>query len=130
MPISSADLPAPPLGVAIAVPFITHARPRYKTFTPRGAADYFGSLGVSGFLAPFSIAIATLGGLALILGVGTPAIAVLPRSQRIRRIVRVHGRTGFWSTNEGGVRAYPVLWIVCLIAMALIGSGAYALWPI
>ncbi len=128
--MSSNDLAALLLRVAVGALFLAHAWLKYKVFTPKGTADYFKSLGVPAFLGPLAIVIETLGGLALILGVGTRVVAVLLIPQMLGTIVLVHGKKGFWFTNEGGGWEYPALWIVCLVAIVLLGSGAYALWPI
>lgn len=128
--MSSIDLARLLLRVAVGILFLAHAWLKYKVFTPKGTADYFQSLGVPRFLGPFSIVIETLGGAALILGVGTRVVALLLIPQMLGTIVLVHGKKGFWFTNEGGGWEYPALWIVCLLAIALAGSGAAALWPI
>jgi putative oxidoreductase len=44
-------------------------------------------------------------------------------------IVTVHGAAGFFFTNPNGGWEFPALWIVALIAQALIGDGAFALKP-
>jgi putative oxidoreductase len=128
--MSSIDLAGLLLRVAVGILFLAHAWLKYKVFTPKGTADYFQSLGVPRFLGPFSIVIEMLGGAALILGVGTRVVALLLIPQMLGTIVLVHGKKGFWFTNEGGGWEYPALWIVCLLAIALVGSGAAALWPI
>ena len=128
--MSSIDAAGLLLRVAVGALFLAHAWLKYKVFTPKGTAEYFKTLGVPGFLGPMSIAIEALGGLALVLGAGTRVVAILLIPQMVGTIVLVHGSKGFWFTNEGGGWEYPALWIVCLVAIALVGSGAYAVWPI
>ena len=41
----------------------------------------------------------------------------------------VHGPAGFLFTNPNGGWEYPALWIVGLLAVALLGDGAFALRP-
>ena len=77
-----------------------------------------------------AIAAETAGGLGLIFGVATRLAAILLIPLMAGTIVLVHGKNGFWFTNQGGGWEYPALWIVCLVVIALIGSGSAALWPI
>ena len=42
-------------------------------------------------------------------------------------IVTVHGPAGFFFNNPNGGWEYLALWIVALVAQALLGDGAYAL---
>jgi putative oxidoreductase len=44
-------------------------------------------------------------------------------------IFTVHGPAGFFSTNPNGGWEFLALWIVGLLAVALLGDGAYALKP-
>ena len=44
-------------------------------------------------------------------------------------IFTVHGAAGFFFTNPHGGWEYSALWIVALVAVALIGDGAFALAP-
>ena len=44
-------------------------------------------------------------------------------------IVTVHGPAGFFFNNPNGGWEYPAFWIVGLVAVALLGDGAYALRP-
>ena len=110
--------------------FLAHAYLKYFVFTPKGTADYFQSLGVPGYFGLIAIAAETAGGLGLIFGVATRLAAILLIPLMAGTIVLVHGKNGFWFTNQGGGWEYPALWIVCLVVIALIGSGSAALWPI
>jgi putative oxidoreductase len=42
-------------------------------------------------------------------------------------IVMVHGANGFWFTAKGGGWEYPAFWAIALVALALLGEGAFAL---
>lgn len=128
--MDSIDYAALLLRVSVGGLFLAHAWLKYAVFTPKGAADYFRSLGMPGSFAYLTMAAETLGGLALIFGVGTRAVALLLIPLMLGTIVLEHGKRGFWFTNEGGGWEYPALWTICLLAIALIGSGDAALWPI
>jgi len=124
------ELAALLLRVVVGALFLAHAWLKFRVFTPKGTADYFKSLGLPAFMGNVSIAIETLGGAMLILGIATRPVALLLIPQMLGTIVLVHGKKGFWFTNEGGGWEYPGLWIICLVVIAMIGSGAAALWPI
>lgn len=115
------------LRVSLGVLFLAHAGLKYFVFTPAGVASFFGSLGLPPWLAYVVLIAETLGGVALILGVWTRAVAVALTPLILGTIVTVHGAAGFFFTNTGGGWEYPALWAVALIVQALIGDGAYAL---
>ena len=98
-------------------------------FTPAGTAQFFGSLGLPPALAYLVIAIEVIGGVALIFGVYSriAALALIPGM--VGAIVIVHGAAGFFFNNPNGGWEYPAFWIVGLVAVALLGDGAYALRP-
>ena len=56
------------LRVTLGILFLAHAGLKIFVFTPAGAAQFFGSLGLPPFLAYMTILIETIGGLALIAG--------------------------------------------------------------
>lgn len=107
--------------------FLAHAGLKIFVFTPDGAAQFFGSLGLPPALAYVTIAWEIVGALALILGVWPRLAAVALIPILLGAIAAVHGPAGFWFTNENGGWEYPAFWIVGLIALALIGDGPFAL---
>ena len=115
------------LRVSLGILFLAHAGLKYFVFTPAGVAAFFGSLGLPPWLAYIVLAVETLGGVALILGVWTRLVALALTPLILGTIVTVHGAAGFFFTNTGGGWEYPALWAVALIVQALIGDGAHAL---
>src|SRR6478735_4758458 len=115
------------LRVTLGTLFLAHAGLKIFVFTPAGAAQFFGSLGLPPALAYITILIETIGGLALIAGFYTrwAALALVP--VLLGAIVTVHGPAGFFFNNPNGGWEYLALWIVALVAQALLGDGAYAL---
>jgi putative oxidoreductase len=107
--------------------FLAHAGLKIFVFTPAGAAQFFGSLGLPPALAYVTMAWEILGGLALILGVWPRIAALTVIPVLLGAIATVHGPAGFWFNNENGGWEYPAFWIVGLIALALIGDGPFAL---
>jgi putative oxidoreductase len=99
-------------------------------FTPAGAAQFFGSIGLPPALAYATIAAEAVGGVALILGVWTRIVAVLLVPILLGAIVTVHGPAGFFFDNAHGGWEYPAFWAVALIVQALLGDGALALKPL
>ncbi|WP_441242032.1 DoxX family protein [Tardiphaga sp. 768_D3_N2_1] len=115
------------LRLGLGALFLAHAGLKFFVFTPAGTAKFFGSLGLPPELAYLTIAVETVGAIALILGLWTRVAAVVLIPILLGAIVTVHGPAGFFFTNPKGGWEYLALWIVALGAQALIGAGAYAL---
>lgn len=124
-----ADAAALLLRVSLAIMFFAHAWLKVAVFTPAGAAKYFASLGVPGWLAYLTILAEIAGGLLLLFGVGTRWVAIALIPLILGTIVLVHGRNGWLFTNKDGGWEYPAFWIVGLVALALLGDGTAALGP-
>ena len=117
------------LRLALGLLFLAHAGLKIFVFTPAGTAQFFASLGLPGFLAYIVILAEVLGGVALILGFKARIVAVALIPILLGAIVTVHGPAGFFFTNEGGGWEFLGLWIAGLVALSLLGDGAYALRP-
>lgn len=117
------------LRLVLGILFLAHAGLKIFVFTPAGTAAFFGSLGLPGWLAYVTIAWEVLGALALILGIWPrlAALAVIP--VLLGALFTVHIHAGFFFTNPKGGWEFLALWIAALLALALIGDGAYALKP-
>ncbi len=118
------------LRISLALMFFAHAWLKIAVFTPAGAAKYFESLGVPGFLAYCTMAVEIGGGVLLLLGIETRWVALLLVPLIAGTIVLVHGKNGWLFTNKDGGWEYPAFWIVGLIVLALLGDGAAAVGPI
>ncbi|MFC7052562.1 DoxX family protein [Hansschlegelia quercus] len=117
------------LRVAVGGLFLAHAGLKLFVFTPAGTAQFFESLGLPGALGYVVIAAETLGGAALIAGVYARVVALALIPILIGAIVTVHGAAGFFFNNPNGGWEFVALWIVGLVAVALLGDGALALRP-
>jgi putative oxidoreductase len=117
------------LRVSLALMFFAHAWLKIAVYTPAGAAKYFESLGVPGFLAYLTMAAEIGGGLLLLLGIETRWIAILLIPLIAGTIVLVHGKNGWLFSNKDGGWEYPAFWIVGLVVLALLGDGNAALGP-
>ncbi|MCG7392136.1 DoxX family protein [Microvirga sp. ACRRW] len=115
------------LRVALGVLFLAHAGLKIFVFTPAGTAQFFGSLGLPGFLAYVVILAEVAGGLALIAGFYARWVALALVPILLGAIFTVHGPAGFFFSNPNGGWEFLAFWIVALLAQALLGEGAYAL---
>lgn len=115
------------LRAALGILFLAHAGLKLFVFTPAGTAQFFGSLGLPGALAYVVILAEVAGGVALIAGIYSRVVALALTPILLGTIFTVHGPAGFFFTNPNGGWEFPALWIVGLIAVALMGDGAYAL---
>lgn len=117
------------LRVSLGILFLAHAGLKVFVFTPAGTAQFFGSLGLPPVLAYPTIAAELAGGIALILGILSRIVALALVPILLGAIVTVHGPAGFFFTNPNGGWEFLALWIVGLVAVALLGDGAYAVRP-
>lgn len=124
---TNADYAALLLRVSMGILFLVHAGLKIFVFTPAGTVAFFASLGVPGVLAYPVMLLEVVGGIALILGFYGRWLAIPLALDLLGAIVLVHGPAGFFFTNPHGGWEYLALWIVGLIAVFLLGDGAYAL---
>jgi putative oxidoreductase len=115
------------LRVTLGVLFLAHAGLKIFVFTPAGAAQFFGSLGLPPALAYLVIAAEVAGGLALIVGFYARWVALALIPILLGAIVTVHGPAGFFFNNPNGGWEYLAFWIVALLTQALLGEGTLAL---
>ncbi|URM42674.1 DoxX family protein [Acinetobacter sp. AS23] len=92
------------LRITLALYFFAHAGLKLFVFTPAGTAQFFQSVGVPGWMAYVTILWEILGA-----------------------IFTVHGAAGFFFTNPNGGWEFPFMWIISLVALALIGDGPFSL---
>ncbi|MDE2007012.1 MAG: DoxX family protein [Rhodospirillales bacterium] len=126
------DAGTAPYGVLIlrllcGVFFLIHAGIKLFLFGPAGTEHFFAFLGLPGWFGLVIIAVESLGGIALILGVFTRWVALVLAADLIGAIVLVHAKNGFVFTAKGGGYEYPLFWAITLIALAALGNGRFAL---
>jgi putative oxidoreductase len=114
------------LRVSLGVMFIAHALLKILVFTVPGTVMFFASVGLPGWTAYAVIAAELGGGIALVLGVYTRAVAMalLPV---LLGAVYVHSGNGWLFTAANGGWEYPLFLTVATVVQALLGDGAYAL---
>jgi putative oxidoreductase len=114
------------LRITLGVLFLAHAGLKVFVFTPAGAAQFFGSLGLPPALAYLTILVETVGGIALILGFYTRWVSLALIPVLLGAIAFVHGPAGFFFNNPNGGWEYLAFWIAALVTQALLGDGALA----
>ncbi len=93
----------------------------------KGTAGFFESIGVKpgAFMAIMAGLSELIGGALFVLGLLTPLAALFITGTMVVAIATVHGKNGYWITENGF--EYNLLIIVVVIGIALIGAGAYSL---
>jgi putative oxidoreductase len=115
------------LRISTGILFIAHGLLKLVVFTPAGTIGYFQSLGLPGPLAYLIMALEVLGGLALLVGFQTRWLSLIFAVELIAAAIFGHAGNGWMFANTGGGWEFPVFWAVVMIALALLGDGAYAL---
>ena len=126
--MTNQDYAALILRVSSGALFIAHGLLKVLAFTLPGTVGYFESLGLPGFLAYLTIAAELAGGVALILGVATRAVA-LALIPVLLGATWAHAGNGWLFSGEGGGWEFPLFWAIINAVIALLGSGALALRP-
>lgn len=125
--LRNAELAALILRLSTGLWFVIHGLIKVFVFTPAGTAGYFESIGLPGVLGYLTIAAEVLGGLALLAGIGTRLVSLLLAAVLLGAAWFGHGSAGFTFSNAGGGWEYPVLWAVVMLALSLLGDGAWSL---
>lgn len=116
------------LRLALGTLFIAHALLKYFVFTLPGTAQFFGSLGLPGALGYVVFALELVGGILLIAGVRTRAVA-LTLVPVLLGATWAHAGNGWLFTSANGGWEYPAFWTATLVVQALLGNGAFAFAP-
>jgi putative oxidoreductase len=115
------------LRVSLGLMFIAHSAVlKYFVYTLAGTAQFFESIGLPGVLAYVVFWMEALGGLALVLGVGTRVVsaALVPV---LVGATWAHAGNGWVFRNANGGWEYPLYLTVLAAAQVLLGEGAFAL---
>ena len=118
------------LRISLGILFLAHGLYlKIFVFTFAGTAQFFGGLGFPewfGYAVPL---LETLGGLALIFGVYTRYVAFILALHMLAATYIGHRGNGWMFASQGGGWEFPALWLVALVALYLLGDGAWALRP-
>jgi putative oxidoreductase len=114
------------LRVTLGVMFIAHSLVlKYFTYGLPGTVQFFESIGLPAALAYLTFWAELLGGIALVLGIGTRwvALALIPI---LAGATWVHLGNGWVFSAANGGWEYPVFLIAASLVQALLGDGKYA----
>jgi putative oxidoreductase len=114
------------LRLALGAMFIAHALLKVFVFTVPGTVQFFESLGLPGTLAYVTIGAELVGGVMLVLGIGTRWAAAL-LIPVLLGATWAHVPNGWLFTAAKGGWEYPAFLSVAAFAQALLGDGALAL---
>lgn len=115
------------LRISLGVMFLAHSVVlKYFTFTLAGTAGFFESIGLPGLLAYVVFWMEAIGGLLLVLGIGTRwvALAMIPI---LVGAMWTHVGNGWVFSAPNGGWEYPLYLVVLSIAQFLLGDGALSL---
>ncbi|MCX7283826.1 MAG: DoxX family protein [Novosphingobium sp.] len=116
------------LRVSLGVMFLAHSvLLKLLTFGLPGTSQFFESVGLPGPLAYVTFVAEVLGGVLLVLGIGTRVVALALTPFLAGAIVFVHFANGWVFTAPGGGWENPAFLLVASVAQALLGDGAFAL---
>lgn len=120
------DLAALVLRLTLGVVLVAHGLLKFLVFTLPGTAGFFASVGFPGWVAYIVAPFEVLGGLALVLGVGSTVVA-LASVPLLLGAAAVHAGNGWLFTAANGGWEYPAVLVLLAIGVALLGDGAYSL---
>ncbi len=114
------------LRLSLGVMFIAHALLKYSVFTLPGTVKFFESLGLPGPLAYLTFGAELIGGVLILLGLGTryAAAALIPF---LIGATWAHAGNGWLFSAPNGGWEYPAFLAAAALAQALLGDGRFAL---
>ena len=114
------------LRIALGTVLLAHSvYLKLMVFTLPGTAQFFGSIGLPGFLAYVVFAVEAVAGIALLLGIRTRLFAVMVIPVMLGA-TWAHASSGWLFSNEGGGWEYPLILTVMALAQAALGGGAWS----
>ena len=114
------------LRIAVGVIFVAHGAQKLFQMTPEGLTGFFAQVGIPlpAFNAYFVIALELLGGIAMVVGLGTRILGALFAAVMVVAFATVHGSQGFYLPNG---YEYVMVLFAASINLVLQGAGAFAL---
>ncbi|NJO24133.1 MAG: DoxX family protein [Sphingomonadales bacterium] len=117
------------LRIALGAMFIAHSLfLKLFVFTLPGTANFFGSIGLPGWLAYVVFAAEAIGGLMLVLGIQARWVA-LALAPILAGATWAHGGNGWMFGYSNGGWEYPLYLTLLAVVQAMLGDGAHALVP-
>lgn len=114
------------LRIAVGLVFVAHGAMKIFVMGPAALAGFFASVGIpfASLNAYFVIAVELVGGVAMIIGLGTRVIAALFAAVMVVAIATVHGAQGFFLPNG---YEYTLVLLAASVTLVLQGAGAFAI---
>lgn len=114
------------LRIGVGMVFFMHGYQKLFLMGPSGVAGFFGSLGIPApvLAANLVTGVELLGGLSLILGLGTRFVTVPLAIDMLTAIATVHAKNGFFLPN--GVE-FTLTLLLANVALFTTGPGALAI---
>ena len=112
--------------VALGVILVAHGWQKFNEWTVAGTAGAFGDMGVPAptVAATFVTAVEIIGGIALIIGLLTPVVAVLNMVNMLGALVLVHAENGPFVTENGFELVLALF--AGLFLVAILGAGKFS----
>ena len=110
--------------IVVGLVFFMHGWQKFFMIGIEGVGGFFGSLGIpaAGLMAVLIALLELLGGLALILGIGTRIAGILLAANMFVAFLLVHRANGFF-VSDGGYELVLLLFAGA-VALALSGAGS------
>ena len=114
------------LRITLGTMFVAHALLKLFVFTLPGTAQFFQSLGFPASLAYVTFAAELVGGVLLLLGIGTRWVAAV-LIPFLLGALSVHAGNGWVFSAPNGGWEYPLFLTAASAVQVLLGDGAFAL---
>lgn len=111
------------LRIAVGGTLVAHGLQKLFVYTVPGVSDMFAGMGIplAELVAPVVIAIELVGGLAIVVGIGTRAAALLATASMLGATAFAHVGNGFFA-SDGGMEL-TLLIAAMTLALAIAGPG-------
>jgi putative oxidoreductase len=112
--------------VALGVILVAHGWQKLDEWTVSGTASSFGDMGIPAptLSATFVTAVEMIGGVALIIGLLTPVVAVLNLVNMLGALVMVHAENGIFVAENGFELVLAIF--AGLVTVAILGAGRFS----
>ena len=112
--------------VALGVILVAHGWQKFNEWTLAGTTSAFGDMGIPApaLAATFVTGVEIIGGLALILGVLTPVVALLNMVTLLGALLLVHAQNGVFVADNGFELVLALF--AGLAIIAILGAGKYS----
>lgn len=112
--------------VALGVILVAHGWQKFNEWTLDGTASAFGDMGipVPGVAAAFVTAVEMIGGIALIIGLLTPVVALLNMANLLGALFLVHAGNGVFVADNGFELVLALF--AGLATIAMLGAGKFS----